>query len=212
MKTLSANSEVPVVPAVQQGHDGRMKRLALAAAIAVTLPLLSACSGGGDAPGATDAPRDDTATAAPTIDIEGGDAFCDLAVAQIPIAEDIEAKSADIQTLVPQLVTGGGLDELHQWGDDMAGLTTTVVAFYDEATPMVDDPAAQQSFVDMRAFVNDYSLGLARIAQAAATSADFVTQMAEFTQEPGVQEAMTRGPGAAQEVRAYIDERCGSLT
>jgi hypothetical protein len=211
MKTLNANLEVPVVPAVQQGHDGRMKRLALAAAIAVTLPLLSACSGGGDAPGATDAPRD-TATAAPTIDIEGGDAFCDLAVAQIPIAEDIDAKSAEIQTLVPQLVTGGGLDELHQWGDDMADLTTTVVAFYDEATPMVDDPAAQQSFVDMRAFVNDYSLGLARIAQEAATSADFVTQMAEFTQEPGVQEAMTRGPEAAQEVRAYIDERCGSLT
>jgi hypothetical protein len=191
-----------------------MKRLIAATIVALALPALAACSGGGEAVPTADAVAptqiEPGVSAAP--DIDGGDPFCDLAVAQIPIAEDIESKSGEIQALVPLLVTGSGLEELHQWGDDMAGLTTTVVAFYDEATPLVDDPAAQQSFVDMRAFVNDYSLGLAQIAQNSASPGDFVAEMAAFTQEPGVQEAMTRGPEAAQEVRAYIDERCGSLT
>ena len=209
MDILRLRVSVPVVPVTERVHDGRMKRLALAAAIAVALPLLTACSPGGAAPGGSGEPATGPTAVHPTIDIEGGDRFCDLAVEQIDVASEVEAKSNEVQALLPQLITGGGLDELHQWGEDMANLSYDVIAFYDEVTPMVDDAAAQESFVKMRAFVNDYTLALAVLAQGAESPSGFVADMAAFTQDPGVQATLTAGPEAALEVRAYIDARCG---
>jgi hypothetical protein len=189
-----------------------MKRLLAATVVAVAMPLLAACSGSGPTP-TTDALEPTRsapqATAAP--DIAGGDEFCDLAVASVPVGEAIEAKTADMSTTIVEAIGTGDMATINAWGAELAELDEQMLQFYADGRPYIEGDSVEGAWDLMEKFVREYSLAVAQEAATASDPNDFTARLGEIVQNPEVQAAVNFGPAAAENIRQYIVTRCGPV-
>jgi hypothetical protein len=190
-----------------------MKRLLAATVVAVALPVLAACSGGGEPIPTAEAvvPTHVEPDATATPDIAGGDEFCDLAVASVPVGEAIEAKTADMSTTIVEALGAGDMATINAWGSELSALDEDMLQFYAEGRPYIEGDSVEGAWNLMEQFVRDYSLAVAQEAATASDPNDFTARLGEIVQNPEVQAAVNFGPAAAASIRQYIVTRCGPV-
>jgi len=190
-----------------------MKRVIAATAVALALPLLAACSGGTDLTPTADAVApthiEPDTTGAPAI--AGGDEFCDLAVASVPVAEQIDAQTADMSTTIVEALAAGDMETINAWGSELAALDEQMLQFYADGRPFIEGDSVEGAWNLMEQFVRDYSLAVAEEAAAATDATDFTARMGEIVTDPGIQAAVNFSPAASGAIREYIVTRCGPV-
>lgn len=196
-------------------HDVAMKRIVLAAAVALTLPLLAACSPSD--PPADDATPAPTNVAAPTSEATPGidandDPFCVLAVDAKGTADEINAETDGMSELITAALATGDISEVNTWGANLVALDQDMLQFFADGRPYVEDDAVIGAWDTYTQFVEDYSLAVATEAADATTTDDFVMSMATIVSNPDIQAAVNFGPAAAGAVGEYITARCGTAS
>jgi hypothetical protein len=190
-----------------------MNRTLLAAAVALTLPLLAACSPS-DTPAdpATPAPTNaaaPTSQAAPDID-PGNDPFCALAVNAKGTADEINAQTEGMSDLITDAITTNNITNVNQWGTELVALDEEMLQFFADGRPYVEDDDVIGAWDTYTQFVEDYSLAVATEASNATSVDDFVLSMSTIVSNPDIQAAVNFGPAAAGAVGEYITTRCGT--
>jgi hypothetical protein len=190
-----------------------MKRLIAATVVALALPVLAACSGGGEPVPTAEAIAtteiDPGVSAAP--DIEGGDPFCDLAVDAVETSLQIDEQTAGMNTIILAAIQSGDISAVNAWGAELSALDEEMLQFYADGRPYVEGESVEGAWTLMEQFVRDYSLAVATEAAAATDTTDFTARMAAIVSDPEIQAAVNFGPQAAATVREYIDGRCGAI-
>ena len=190
-----------------------MKRLIAATVVALALPLLAACSSDGG-PSPTDealAPTPDATESAGAPTIAGGDEFCDLAVASVPVGTAIEAQTADMSTRIVEALGAGDMATINAWGSELAGLDEQMLQFYADARPYIEGDSVEGAWNLMEQFTRDYSLAVAQEAANATDPTSFTARLGEIVQDPEIQAAVNFSPAAASTIHDYIVTRCGAV-
>ena len=199
------------------------RRLVVAAAMAMTLPLLTACSSDGSptdsgagTPGAT---ADTAATTAPVSDAPtptigtDGDPFCDLAVGAQADALAAQEFTASFEPVISGIASGTApIGDLNAWGTELGEHTQRALDFYDAAGPYVEGTDGEGPFTALETFTREYSLALATMAATATDSNAFLTEFADFVQTPELRDTILLGPAASTSVAEYITDRCPAVS
>jgi len=188
---------------------------------AATILVLAGCSGSPDAD-PTDAleptsPTSPTSTA-PTNDASAetpsvgntDDPLCAAALKNFEQANDLNAKTSDLQALLqdPDFLTSGDATELNAWGEDMLAMSSATADFYALGVSETAGEAVSADFETLGAFVESYSTALAKAAADAASPEAFLTSVQEVFASDGVLESAQDAPTAASNVATYLGTRC----
>lgn len=157
---------------------------------------------------ASDSAASSEASAAPT-SLEANDAFCELAIQTVPLADEITAQTAGMQELISTALATGDITAVNTWGSELATLDEQMLEFYAEGRQYLEGEAIEAQWTTMESFIRDYSLVLAQRAATSSDTQSFVAAMAEISTADGVAQLLVDGPAAASEIRVYIDDRCG---
>lgn len=177
--------------------------------------LIAGCSGSPDeqpttsagSPSATGAP---SSSAAPGVGNQD-DALCAAAETSRTEAKQLQSATEELSALMqdPSFMGSEDPTQLNEWGQKIADLSDSSLAFYDLGVTETQGEPVSEDFAALSAFVEKYTMGLANAAVSASSPDSFIATVTETFADPEIQEVATQAPAAAQSVATYIGERCG---
>ena len=168
-----------------------------AAGMALVLALsLSACRSGDSSTAAAGA------TGAPSI--QGGDEFCNIAVAALASAGDVTKASTDLVTAM----TGNDINALHTASQQILDNSTQATHFYTLGATVADDQATKDAFTGLSQFVARYSVPMGQAGVSAATVPAFTTAIRTLFSDPSLTPLLQNVPGWTQATSAFTKQHC----
>jgi len=167
------------------------------AGIAIVLALsLSACRSGDSSTGAVGA------TGAPSI--QGGDEFCNIAVAALASAGDVTKASTDLVTAM----TGNDINALHTASQQILDNSTQATHFYTLGAAAANDQATKDAFTGLSQFVAQYSVPMGQAGVSAATVPAFTASITTLFSDPALKPLLQNAAGWAQTTSTFTKQHC----
>ena len=168
-----------------------------AAGLAIVLAFsLSACHSGDSSTAAAGA------TGAPSI--QGGDEFCNIAVAALASAGDVTKASTDLVTAM----TGNDINALHVASQAVLDNSTQTLHFYSLGADAASDQATKDAFNGLTQFVEQYSVPMGQAGVNAATVPAFSTSIRTLFSDPSLAPLLQNAAGWAQATSAFTKQHC----
>jgi hypothetical protein len=165
-------------------------------AIVLSLTLAGCRSGDSSTTGAAGT------TGAPSI--QGGDEFCNIAVAALASAGDVTKASNDLT----KAMTGNDVNALHAASQAILDNSAQATHFYSLGASAASDQATKDAFNGLSQFVAQYSVPMGQAGVNAASVPAFVSSITRLFSDPTLKPLLTNAATWAQATSTFTKQHC----